>query len=223
MRYEVSVGNSFRGEFKLFWTYKKAMEYAEKQRSPFVSIRDRFTGKHESINFVKDNTQHLNKKAINVKKMKLYYDGSNVTYFCHGSDEYEIIDNGHKFKCFAVNGFGENMYWYVEKTKDKKYEYPLGPVTLINKVCRRLGLEKEFDKLTMRRDISMKKIIIILVVLMLWFGSGASGFIYWWTTDFDYTIKQLPLTAFVSIAGPFTWGAGYFIHGDNKVLISKKL
>jgi hypothetical protein len=55
---------------------------------------------------------------------------------------------------------------------------------------------------------------------------GATGFIFWWTKDFDFKTENIIASVFYSIAGPTTWIMGYFIHGnkgDSKVLIRKRL
>jgi hypothetical protein len=120
MRYKVSVGNFFRGEYKNFWFYKKAMSYAKKYyNSPYVSIRDNWKKTEQNINWVdtKENVWYCNGEPIRVSELTFYFDGMNINYLLPKSagSHTEIIDNGNKFKCFAINGWGESMYWFVGK------------------------------------------------------------------------------------------------------------
>jgi len=116
-RYEVSTGNSYRGENKSFWFYKNALFFAKNNSSPFVSIIDRYSnGKTQYVNWIdtNKNIQYINSKPVKTKKMRLVYDGMNVTYYREWSKMLDpapdkIIDNGHTFILFAVNNIG-NMY-----------------------------------------------------------------------------------------------------------------
>lgn len=117
-RYEVSAGNSHKGINKSFWFYKNALIFAQSNSSPFVSIISNRGS--ESINWIDTdkNIQYVDKKPIKTKKMRLVYDGANVTYYREWSKMSDpapdkIIDNGHTFTLFAVNNIGD-MYWYVD-------------------------------------------------------------------------------------------------------------
>lgn len=62
----------------------------------------------------------------------------------------------------------------------------------------------------------------VLAGLLAWWLIGATGFIYWWTDDYDLTPKVLPLVAGVGLIGPLAWVAGYAIHGDEVVILPKR-
>lgn len=66
--------------------------------------------------------------------------------------------------------------------------------------------------------------LINYILVISWLVSGAICFIYWWTTEFDYTINQIPLTILLSISGPLAFFFGSFIHNDkkSKIIISKR-
>lgn len=55
----------------------------------------------------------------------------------------------------------------------------------------------------------------ILVLIALWFFVGASGFIYWWTKDYDLTLAALPLVFGTALLGPLAWIVGWTIHADH--------
>ena len=117
-RYEVSIGNSHRGENKSFWFYTNALFFARNNSSPFVSIIDRYSKTEtEYINWIDidKNIQYVDGKPIKTTKMRLVYDGENATYYREWSKMSDpapdkIIDNGHTFVCFAINNIGD-MYW----------------------------------------------------------------------------------------------------------------
>jgi hypothetical protein len=66
---------------------------------------------------------------------------------------------------------------------------------------------------------------MMTILIVLWLVSGTSGFIYWWTKEFDFTSEQLFVSVFVSILGPVSWFVGWSIHGkgysSSKVYIKK--
>ena len=41
------------------------------------------------------------------------------------------------------------------------------------------------------------KIFVILICIICWLVSGASGFIYWWTTEFDFTTDDFSLAVWI--------------------------
>jgi hypothetical protein len=49
----------------------------------------------------------------------------------------------------------------------------------------------------------------------LWLLSGAACFIYWWTTDNDFTTSEIPIIILVSFTGPLAYFAGWVIHGKG--------
>ena len=70
-----------------------------------------------------------------------------------------------------------------------------------------------------------------LIFIITWLLIGAAGFIYWVTKDHDITLEPaIILALFVgSFGGPFSWFAGWAIHGGDfdekepKVLIKKRV
>jgi hypothetical protein len=65
---------------------------------------------------------------------------------------------------------------------------------------------------------------MMIILIVLWLVSGISGFIYWWTEEFDFTSEELSEACLVSILGPFSWFVGRSIHGKGsaKVYIKKR-
>ena len=66
--------------------------------------------------------------------------------------------------------------------------------------------------------------IWIIILCMVYYVSGISGFIYWWTTDYDLDLIKFLFSFYLGLAGPFTWLAGWCIHGKpiSKTIIIKK-
>jgi hypothetical protein len=71
-----------------------------------------------------------------------------------------------------------------------------------------------------------KMLILIVLSSIFWVVSGIWGFIYWWTPEYDLRLKDLELFLVSGLLGPFSWWAGYDIHGKHKhepaVLIKKE-
>lgn len=55
-------------------------------------------------------------------------------------------------------------------------------------------------------------VTVIILALLIWLILGASGFIYWWTTEYDLETGEIPILIVVSLIGPLSWGVGYLIH-----------
>lgn len=66
------------------------------------------------------------------------------------------------------------------------------------------------------------KIALIIIVVLAWLISGHKSFVYWWTKDYDLTTRELALSIFISIVGPFAYLAGRGIHGDKGTKVLKK-
>jgi hypothetical protein len=68
---------------------------------------------------------------------------------------------------------------------------------------------------------------MIYLLGMIWSILGISGFIFWWTTELDYTTDFLTLfiTFICGLIGPFSWILGYLIHGakNPKILIKRRI
>jgi len=55
----------------------------------------------------------------------------------------------------------------------------------------------------------------ILLAVFLWWLIGTVGFVFWWTNEHDFQVSEIPVAACAGLVlGPFTWGVGWFIHGD---------
>lgn len=70
--------------------------------------------------------------------------------------------------------------------------------------------------------------LLLIAIILLWLIVGATGFIYWWTREYDLTVDEIIIVIMVSIAGPISWLYGYFIHGkrskksEQKFLLKRK-
>lgn len=68
--------------------------------------------------------------------------------------------------------------------------------------------------------------LLIIVVVITWWTIGATGFAYWWTTEFDLTSTDIPAMLFIGLfCGPLTWLMGRSVHGDpvtSKTLINRR-
>jgi len=64
-----------------------------------------------------------------------------------------------------------------------------------------------------------------LTIFLAWYLIGISGFVFWWTHDYDFTLNDVPLAMAAGIIGPVSFLAGYKIHGDtsktNMIIIKK--
>ena len=64
---------------------------------------------------------------------------------------------------------------------------------------------------------------IIILLVIGWFLIGFCSFIYWWTKDYNFTTNNIRFAFFASFFGPFSFIAGWTIHGNfNKIVIKKK-
>ena len=65
-----------------------------------------------------------------------------------------------------------------------------------------------------------------LIVLLLWYLSGVASFIYWWTKDFDFELRYIPVAMLSGLIGPLAFVLGAFFHGDgvwpSKIIIKKR-
>lgn len=59
-------------------------------------------------------------------------------------------------------------------------------------------------------------------MIISWLLIGISGVIYWWTTEYDYTLDEIPFTLIGSILGPITWIIGWTVHGKSSYILIKK-
>ncbi len=57
--------------------------------------------------------------------------------------------------------------------------------------------------------------MITLLIILIWLVIGTLGFIYWWTTEFEFEKDDIMFSLFMGLIGPMTWIAGYFIHKDK--------
>lgn len=61
-----------------------------------------------------------------------------------------------------------------------------------------------------------------LIYGIIWGLIGGSGFIFWWTKDYDLTLQEFLLVLFGTILGPLAWIVGWFIHTKSLIVIKKK-
>jgi len=66
--------------------------------------------------------------------------------------------------------------------------------------------------------------MIFLAFLILWWVTGYYGFKFWWRHEFDLTESDQRMAYIIALMGPFTWIAGWAIHGgsDTKIISPKK-
>ena len=55
-------------------------------------------------------------------------------------------------------------------------------------------------------------ILLIVCGVTVWATLGVSGFIFTWTSTWDFTTSVLFLATMSAVIGPFSWLAGYFTH-----------
>ena len=60
--------------------------------------------------------------------------------------------------------------------------------------------------------------------ILLWLVVGASGFIFWWTRDFDLTTNEIVLVVLTGLCGPIAWIIGLGMHGFRtpRILIKRR-
>lgn len=69
--------------------------------------------------------------------------------------------------------------------------------------------------------------ITIIILCILWYVIGVSGFIFWWTREFDFENRDIPMSLMIGIVGIFSWIIGWFIHGkpifeSNKIIFKRR-
>jgi hypothetical protein len=64
------------------------------------------------------------------------------------------------------------------------------------------------------------------LLLLIWLALGVASFIYWWTTEFDFTTQEIVVALIMSVGGPVTFAIGYLVHagnrGTSKILIQQR-
>lgn len=67
---------------------------------------------------------------------------------------------------------------------------------------------------------------LIMLIAVVWIALGLSGFLFWWTREYDFTTKDIGFAVLMSFLGPIGWLAGWDIHGKHndepKVIIRSK-
>lgn len=65
-----------------------------------------------------------------------------------------------------------------------------------------------------------------LFFILAWWVVGVAGFIFWWTSEFNFRTDILPFSFLMGILGPLAWAVGYYVHNvprkESKVLIKKR-
>jgi hypothetical protein len=62
-------------------------------------------------------------------------------------------------------------------------------------------------------------LLSIILFLFMWWAIGVCGYIFWWTTEYDFTTKRLTLAIYAGICGPMSWYIGWRIHGKSNDII----
>ena len=66
----------------------------------------------------------------------------------------------------------------------------------------------------------------ITIGCIVWYVLGWLGFIYWWTSEHDYTQDELFISFIIALFGPPTLIIGFFIHGlknRDKVVLKRRV
>jgi hypothetical protein len=68
---------------------------------------------------------------------------------------------------------------------------------------------------------------MIILLCVSWWLSGMAGFIFWWTSDYDFTAGEIFICILSGFAGPIAWIMGYFLHHEGtakepKIIIRKR-
>ena len=57
--------------------------------------------------------------------------------------------------------------------------------------------------------------MIFAFVFIVWWGLGVTGFVYWWTKEYDLTLTECFGAFFCGVLGPIAWIVGKGIHGKS--------
>lgn len=63
---------------------------------------------------------------------------------------------------------------------------------------------------------------IIIICILGWYCIGALGFCYWWTSEFDITMDEIPTIIMAGFMGPLSWIAGACIHRKPIIIWRKR-
>lgn len=65
-----------------------------------------------------------------------------------------------------------------------------------------------------------------VILLTLWYIAGITGFIYWYTTEFNLKEDDIPMMLMLGFIGPVAWIIGYLLHGrpnkGSSIVIKKR-
>lgn len=68
--------------------------------------------------------------------------------------------------------------------------------------------------------------MIILLIVLVWYTVGVGGFIFWYTSEYDFLATDILLACIAGFTGPVAWLLGWSIHGklgkQDKILIRKR-
>lgn len=65
----------------------------------------------------------------------------------------------------------------------------------------------------------------IIALMIIWFLSGAFSYIYWWTTEYDFTTSEIPVVIIMGFTGILAFGIGWMVQGKKrraKILIKQR-
>lgn len=70
--------------------------------------------------------------------------------------------------------------------------------------------------------------MITALLFILWWAAGIYGFIFWWTTQHDFTAAELPIAVSLGLMGPLAFLVGWLVHGQrgpkwDSVIFKKKM
>lgn len=68
----------------------------------------------------------------------------------------------------------------------------------------------------------------ILLIFLIWYIAGITGFIFWWTKEYNLTTNDLFICFWAGTLGIFSWFIGWRIHGEpinfpkDKIIFKKR-
>ena len=57
--------------------------------------------------------------------------------------------------------------------------------------------------------------LIIVLAAIVWYLIGVASFVYWWTKDHNFTLRELPMALCCGLMGIVAFVMGWAIHGED--------
>ncbi len=71
--------------------------------------------------------------------------------------------------------------------------------------------------------------VTVILITCIWYVIGVSGFVFWWTTEFDLEASYIFIALILGTLGVATWIIGWLVHSDHtntqkpQVLIKRRI